>query len=130
MKPVTALGFALCLTLPLITTAVFAGDARRGQRIAEQRCEACHIIGPSPRNEVGEAPPFEVIGQHFDFDDAMLVYALVGPHAKMNFSLSRPEADDVAAYIATLKRQLALQLLGASADNRQQWISKGARHEF
>jgi hypothetical protein len=35
-------------------------------------------------------------------DPDALVFALVGPHAKMNFSLRRPEAEDVAAYIATL----------------------------
>jgi hypothetical protein len=32
----------------------------------------------------------------------ILVFALVGPHRKMNFSLSRPEANDVAEYIGTL----------------------------
>jgi hypothetical protein len=46
--------------------------------------------------------PFMVIGSKFGFDPDSLVYALIGPHAKMNFSLRRPEADDVAAYIATL----------------------------
>ncbi len=93
-----------CLALSFITSAALAGDANRGKRIAEQRCEACHIIGPGPRGEVAEAPPFTVIARKFGYDADMMVYALVGPHAKMNFSLNWPEADDVAAYLATLDK--------------------------
>jgi hypothetical protein len=33
-----------------------------------------------------------------------LVFNLVGPHRKMNFALSRPEANDIAAYIQSLAR--------------------------
>jgi hypothetical protein len=49
-----------------------------------------------------DAPPFMAIGSKFGFDPDALVFALVGPHEKMNFGLRRPEAEDVAAYIATL----------------------------
>ena len=38
------------------------------------------------------------------FLTATLWFLLVGPHAKMNFGLRRPEAEDVAAYIGTLAR--------------------------
>jgi cytochrome c len=100
----SALAVPLCLALTVITTAALGADVNRGKRLAEQRCESCHIIGPGPRGEVAEAPPFEAIGRKFGFDADMLVFALTGPHAKMNFSLSRPEADDVAAYVATLAK--------------------------
>ena len=105
MKP-ASVGLVLCLALPLVNSAALGADAARGKRLAEQRCEACHLIGRGPQNArvVAEAPPFVAIGRKFNFDADMLVYALTGPHAKMNFSLRGREADDVAAYIATLAR--------------------------
>ena len=95
---------ACCLALIVATPAAFGGDVERGKRLAQLRCAACHIIGPGPLNEVAESPPFEVIGRKWSFDADALVFALVGPHRKMNFGLTRPEADDVAAYIATLAK--------------------------
>jgi mono/diheme cytochrome c family protein len=39
-----------------------------------------------------------------DFDPAKLAFILLDPHPKMpNMQLSRDEASDIAAYIATLK---------------------------
>ncbi|HLK82448.1 MAG TPA: cytochrome c [Xanthobacteraceae bacterium] len=95
---------ACCLALIGATSAAFGGDVERGKRLAQLRCAACHIIGPGPQNEVAESPPFEVIGRKWSFNADALVFALVGPHRKMNFGLTRPEADDVAAYIATLAK--------------------------
>jgi mono/diheme cytochrome c family protein len=95
-----------CIALAVIGTVVLAGDAEQGKRLAESRCAPCHIVGIEPRlrSELADAPPFVMIGRKFGFDADMMVYALTGPHAKMNFSLSRPEADDVAAYVATLAK--------------------------
>ena len=95
------IGLNVCLVLSLMTSA-YAGDAQRGKRLAEIRCAVCHIVEPFQRYEIADAPPFMAIGAKFEFDPDALVYALVGPHRKMNFGLSRPEADDVAAYIGTL----------------------------
>jgi mono/diheme cytochrome c family protein len=101
MKLVT-MGLVFCLVLPLITSAAYGGDAVIGKRLAQTRCAACHIVEPNQRNEVAEAPPFTVIGSKFGFNPDAIVFALVGPHAKMNFGLRRPEADDVAEYIGSL----------------------------
>jgi hypothetical protein len=38
------------------------------------------------------------------FDAEAIALNLVGPHAKMNFVLTRPEANDVAAYTQSLTR--------------------------
>lgn len=95
---------ASVLALVVATSAAFGGDVERGKRLAQLRCAACHIIGPGPRSEVADAPPFEVIGRKWSFNADALVFALVGPHRKMNFGLTRPEADDVGAYIATLAK--------------------------
>jgi len=99
-----ALGFLTCVALSFMTAAAFAGDVERGRHIAQDRCAACHIVGRGLRGIVADAPPFEVIGRKYGFDEDNLVPALVSPHAKMNFAVRGPDASDVAAYIAALKR--------------------------
>src|SRR5215470_8426818 len=99
-----ALGFPTCLALSLMTAVAFAGDVERGRHIAQDRCAACHIVGRGLRGIVAESPPFEVIGRKYEFNEDNLVSALVSPHAKMNFAVRGPDASDVAAYIAALKR--------------------------
>ena len=101
MKP-HIVGIAICLALS--AASAFAGDAERGRRLAQDRCAACHIVGRGLRGIVAEAPPFEAIGRKYGFSEDNLVPALVGPHAKMNFALRGPEANDMAAYIASLAR--------------------------
>jgi len=98
--------FALCcagLCLAAVSGA-HATDVEAGKLLAHQRCAACHIVAPDGRNEVGDAPPFVVIGRKFDFNYDSIVLALMGPHRKMNFSLRRSDAEDIAAYIGTLGR--------------------------
>jgi mono/diheme cytochrome c family protein len=82
-----------------------AADADNGARIAQNRCAACHVVvAPNLRPEVADAPPFETIARKFDFNPDRLVFHLLEPHPKMNFALTRPEANDVAAYMGTLAR--------------------------
>jgi len=93
-----------CPVLFLVSVSAFGADADAGRRLAQLQCSPCHIVAPNQRQEIADAPPFEVIGRKFGFDSDMLVFNLVGPHAKMNFSLQRSDAQDVAAYISTLAR--------------------------
>jgi hypothetical protein len=96
-----------CLGLSLVASGGHAADVESGKRLAQQRCAACHIVTADPRNDVvADAPPFLAIGRKYGFDSEALVFNLVGPHAKMNFALTRPEANDVAAYIQSLARWL------------------------
>jgi len=81
-----------------------AADADNGQRIAQSRCAACHIVVANQQRDVADAPPFETIARKFDFNADMLVFHLLEPHPKMNFALTRREANDVAAYLSTLDR--------------------------
>ncbi len=107
MKPITVLALSALSLAGLLLTATSAGaaDIEAGRRLAQQRCAACHIVTGSPRNDlVADAPPFLVIGRKYGFDAEAIALNLVGPHAKMNFALSRPEANDVAAYIQSLAR--------------------------
>ena len=50
-----------CSLLPAIVTAsgALAADADNGKRLAEMRCVTCHIVPPSDRRVVTDAPPFE-----------------------------------------------------------------------
>ncbi len=98
--------FASCCTGLYLAAAcgAQAADVEAGKRLAQRHCAACHSVAPDWRNEVADAPPFIAIGRKFDFDYDSIVIALVGPHRKMNFSLRRRDAEDVAAYIGTLAR--------------------------
>jgi mono/diheme cytochrome c family protein len=105
MKPIAGPITVLALSLVGAASHATAADIEAGRRLAQQRCAACHIVTGSPRNDVvAEAPPFLVIGRKYGFDAEAIALNLVGPHARMNFALSRPEANDVAAYIQGLAR--------------------------
>jgi mono/diheme cytochrome c family protein len=80
----------------------FAADAANGKRLAEQRCAACHIVAPHQREDVSNSPPFDVIAGKYGFDAQTLAYSMLEPHPRMNVTLTRSDADDIATYIATL----------------------------
>ena len=91
--------------LLMLPVGANAADAINGERVAKSRCVACHIIGgPDQHREVADALPFEVIARKFGFDSNMLVFELRERHPKMNFVLTRSEANDIAAYMSTLAR--------------------------
>ncbi len=94
----------LLVAVTVCATPAFAADASRGKDVAEHQCAACHQVAPHQRNELADAPPFELIGRKNGFDAAALAFALLGPHPKMNFSPSQRDAADVAAYISTLSK--------------------------
>ena len=94
----------LILAAFLAATPVFAADPDNGERLARRWCASCHVIASDQRGPTGEAPPFKTISAKPDFDAAKLAFFLMDPHPKMpNMQLSRSEAGDLAAYIATLK---------------------------
>jgi mono/diheme cytochrome c family protein len=80
-------------------------DASGGKRLAEMHCAPCHIITIEPRKPdvVAQSPPFDVIGRKYGFNALLIAHAITGPHPKMNFSPQPDDADDIAAYIASLK---------------------------
>jgi mono/diheme cytochrome c family protein len=92
------------LTVIVASSATLAADVDNGGRLAQQRCAGCHDIKGNRRYEVAQAPPFEAIAKRSGFSAQFIVYSLLEPHPKMNVSLTRREADDIAAYIGTLAR--------------------------
>jgi mono/diheme cytochrome c family protein len=95
-----------CSLLPAIVTAsdVLAADADNGKRLAEMRCVTCHIVPPSDRRVVTDAPPFEAIAKKYASNPDTLAFLIMNPHPRMNVTLTRREAQDVAAYINTLAK--------------------------
>jgi mono/diheme cytochrome c family protein len=101
-----AILFCCVASATLLTgAAAYAADAEAGRRLAEQECAACHIVSAhGPFNVVADSPPFTAIARKYAPDWDGLAINLMGPHAKMNFGLRRPDALNIAAYIATLAK--------------------------
>ena len=51
---------------------------------------------------VPDAPPFDVIARKFATTPETLAFSLLDPHPRMNVTLTRREAQDIAACINTL----------------------------
>jgi len=89
------------LILVCTTEATFAADANNGSRLAQRWCASCHLVSASQSEVIDNSPSFASIAQKGDFNAEKLAFFLLEPHPKMpNMSLSRKEADDLAAYIA------------------------------
>ncbi len=87
-----------------IVRSALAADASNGKRLAELWCSACHVVTVSQRQASADAPPFEEIAKRPNFSERGLATFLLDPHAKMpNMNLTRIEADEIAAYIGTLR---------------------------
>jgi mono/diheme cytochrome c family protein len=86
-----------------MSDAAGAADAYNGGQLARRWCEPCHVVATDQRGTTGEAPPFASISKRPGFDAGQIAMFLLDPHPKMpNMSLTRTEAGDLAAYIATL----------------------------
>ncbi|MBM3620160.1 MAG: cytochrome c [Alphaproteobacteria bacterium] len=97
----------LILTLALMawpSEPALAADPNNGERLARRWCSACHVVSEKQTGTVAEAPPFPVIARRPDFSERTVAFFLLDPHPKMpDMALTRAEAADLAAYIATLK---------------------------
>jgi len=101
-KP-TSLRCALFATALLAPISVWAADAKHGETLAKRWCAGCHLVGPDQSSATTDAPPFAFIAKKPDFDEAKVAFFLLDPHPKMpNMQLTRDDATDLAAYIATL----------------------------
>jgi mono/diheme cytochrome c family protein len=89
----------------LSSSATLAADIRQGEQLARRWCASCHLVTADQRQGTTEAPPFASIGSRSDFDTNRLAFFLLDPHPKMpNMSLTRTEAGDISAYIASLAK--------------------------
>jgi mono/diheme cytochrome c family protein len=101
---VRLIGFSFIVAASLVVSAAAAADADNGKRLAEARCISCHIVSPTQRRDIADAPPFDVIARKFATSPETLAFSLLDPHPRMNVPLTRREAQDIADYINTLAK--------------------------
>ena len=88
------------------------GNARRGSEYAEQVCASCHAVRLQDlESPVAEAMPFKMIADRPEMTRLALQVFLQSPHPTMpDLMLSAEDADNVIAYILSLKGQDAASL--------------------
>jgi mono/diheme cytochrome c family protein len=97
--------YVTLLLLACTSEATFAGDPGHGSTLAQRWCASCHVVSSAQRVEIDHSPSFASIAQRADLSAEKLAFFLLEPHPKMpNMSLSRKEADDLAAYITEQRR--------------------------
>jgi len=94
----------IALVVIFFSSSASAADASNGEVLARRWCAACHVVATDQRGPASEAPPFASVAKRPDFDAHKLAFFLLNPHPMMpDMGLSRSAAEDLAAYIATLK---------------------------
>lgn len=101
--------FAVLLAASAGDGSAFAqsiGDPAAGRRLAEAWCTECHAIGPKSVEGVTRAPDFATVAKRPATTALSLNVFLRSSHDNMpNFILTRGQADDIVAYILTLKER-------------------------
>ena len=83
----------------------YKANAEHGLDLAKRWCASCHLVSPEQQRASVDVPPFSVIARSPNFNPDRLAHFLLDPHPKMpELPLSRTAADDIAAYIASLKK--------------------------
>jgi mono/diheme cytochrome c family protein len=99
-----ATGILIAGLVSLIGSAALAADAVNGAELSRRWCAACHLITHNRLPMPLAASSFGSIAKRPGFDARQLSQALQAPHPRMpERGLSRDQAADIAAYIATLK---------------------------
>ena len=95
----------LALVAALSASPATAADPDHGADLAKRWCASCHVVTADQAQASADVPAFASIARKADFTPEKLAFFLLDPHPKMpSFPLSRLEAADLAAYIASLKR--------------------------
>ena len=83
------------------------GNAQRGSEYAEKMCASCHAVRLQElESPVAEATPFKMIADKPEMTRLALKVFLQSPHPTMpDLMLSAEDADNVIAYILSLKHQ-------------------------
>jgi len=96
---------AIAASLVLVATPGYAQDVYHGLDLAKRWCASCHLVAPDQARASADVPPFASIARRPNFSAQALAYFLLDPHPKMpEMAISRNAANDIAAYIATLRK--------------------------
>ena len=83
-----------------------SGERAAGRRLATELCGDCHQVRPPFPNFYRHPPTFEEIAKLPSTTGLSLKVFLQSNHTTMpNFIVSKSDADDIIAYILSLKRQ-------------------------
>jgi len=107
MRHHVSFSFALTVGLAL-SSAAFAqsGERAAGRRLATELCGDCHQVRPPFPLFYRYPPTFEEIAKLPSTTRLSLKVFLQSNHTIMpNFIISKSNADDIIAYILSLKRQ-------------------------
>ncbi|MGA7388294.1 MAG: c-type cytochrome [Pseudolabrys sp.] len=97
-----AIGLLSVFVAGTLAKAVSAADARKGETLAKRWCATCHVVASDQQRGTAQSPPFSAIAKKPGFNEATLAFFLLTPHPRMpDMNLSRSEASDLAAFIAT-----------------------------
>jgi mono/diheme cytochrome c family protein len=100
-----ALAGLVGLPAALAGQTAFAADVEHGEKLARRWCAACHIVANDQTHGQDNAPPFATIAKIPGFTADKIALFLRDPHPKMpDMQLSRPETEDLAAYIVSLSQ--------------------------
>lgn len=106
----TTLSLLVGLALGGVAAAAPAvpADPARGKRLAERWCASCHLVSAEQKSASADAPSFAALANTPGRTEDGIADFLTLPgttHKRMpDLSLSRVEIDDIAAYIASLKK--------------------------
>jgi mono/diheme cytochrome c family protein len=90
------------LALAALSNAASAANVANGEKLSKRWCASCHIVAVDQKRGTAQTPPFSAIAKTPNLDAAQLALYLLLPHPKMpDMNLSRSEAADIAAYIAS-----------------------------
>jgi mono/diheme cytochrome c family protein len=104
---------ALASALLSGSTGTFAqepGNVAAGHRIAQQWCSECHKVDPAQRlvDPEAEAPTFEEVANDPSTTPLSLRVFFQSSHENMpDLHISQSQADDLVAYILSLKKEKA-----------------------
>ena len=103
--------FQLCcgtaaVVLPLLAVSAAGAapaDPAQGAKLAKQWCASCHVVSSDQARGADYAPTFASIAKRPGFTANYTAQFLMRSHPRMpDVHLTRDEARDLAAYIATL----------------------------
>ena len=82
-----------------------AADVGHGEQLARRWCSACHLVASDQQRANADVATFPAIARMPNFSPEKVAYFLLDPHPKMpDLSLGRRDAEDIAAYIASLAK--------------------------
>jgi len=106
MKPLPVLTAALVALFG--ATSGNAASIKRGGLLAEQRCAACHAIGPRGASPNITAPTFRRIANQWPLEQLQEAFAegIVTGHGPMpEFTFEPADIDDLLAYLGKMRRR-------------------------